>query len=273
MNPSGTRLVFQKDSYFLDITGDDEMNQIINADCIEAMKNIADQSIDMILCDLPYGTTNCKWDQVIPFDKLWEQYKRITKDNAAIVLFSQQPFTTDLINSNRKWFRYEIVWEKSRALGFLNAKRMPLRCHEVILVFYKRLPTYNPQFTVGKPYVRKDSGKAKTNLYNVKWKESSSINTGIRYPRDVIRVTGKDDGHYHPTQKPVELAEYLIKTYTNPGEVVLDNCVGSGTTCVAAIRTGRRFIGIEKDAHFAKVAQERCAKAMQNRNDIELKTA
>jgi site-specific DNA-methyltransferase (adenine-specific) len=234
------------------------MNKIINADCIEAMKAISNNTIDMILCDLPYGTTNCPWDQVIPFEQLWEQYKRIIKDNGAIVLFSQQPFTTDLINSNRKWFRYEWIWEKQRALGFLNAKKMPLRSHEVILVFYKKLPIYNPQFTKGKPYTKKENGKAKTSLYNVKWKEYSSINTGTRYPRDVIRITGKDDGHYHPTQKPVELAEYLIKTYTNPGEVVLDNCVGSGTTCVAAIRTGRRYIGIEKDIKYAEIAKRRC---------------
>ena len=243
------------------------MNKIINADCLEAMRLIDNHSVDMILCDLPYGRTNCSWDKIIAFDQLWAQYKRVIKDNGAIVLFSQQPFTTDLINSNRKWFRYEYVWEKSRAVGFLNAKRMPLRCHEIILVFYKHLPTYNPQFTKGEPYVRKDVGKSNTSLYKVKWKKTENINTGTRYPKDIIRVTGKEDGHYHPTQKPLALAEYLIKTYTNPGELVLDNCACSGTTCVAAIRTGRNYIGIEKDARYAQIAQERCAKAMKEREN------
>jgi len=248
------------------------MNKIINADCLEAMRCIDNHSVDMILCDLPYGRTNCSWDKIIAFDQLWAQYKRVIKDNGAIVLFSQQPFTTDLINSNRKWFRYEYVWEKSRAVGFLNAKRMPLRCHEIILVFYKHLPTYNPQFTKGEPYIRKDVGKSNTSLYKVKWKTTENINTGTRYPKDIIRVTGKEDGHYHPTQKPLALAEYLIKTYTNPGELVLDNCAGSGTTCVAAIRTGRNYIGIEKDVQYAQIAQERCVKAMKER-EKETETA
>lgn len=248
------------------------MNKIINADCLEAMRYIDNHSVDMILCDLPYGRTNCSWDKIIAFDQLWAQYKRVIKDNGAIVLFSQQPFTTDLINSNRKWFRYEYVWEKSRAVGFLNAKRMPLRCHEIILVFYKHLPTYNPQFTKGEPYIRKDVGKSNTSLYKVKWKTTENINTGTRYPKDIIRVTGKEDGHYHPTQKPLALAEYLIKTYTNPGELVLDNCAGSGTTCVAAIRTGRNYIGIEKDVQYAQIAQERCVKAMKER-EKETETA
>ena len=244
------------------------MNKIINADCIEAMKEIKDSSVDMILCDLPYGTTNCEWDQVIPFNQLWAAYKRVIKENGAIVLFAQQPFATDLINSNRKWFRYEWVWEKTKALGFLNAKKMPLRCHENILVFYKKLPLYNPQFSTGKPYVRKDSGRSKTSLYHMKnWQALEPIqNTGTRYPRDVLHVPSNKDARYHPTQKPLPLLEYLIKTYTNPNDLVLDNCVGSGSTAIAAIKTGRNFIAIEKSAKYAKIAQERCNEAFRQLN-------
>lgn len=238
------------------------MNHIINADCVEAMKTIKDCMVDMILCDLPYGTTNCGWDQVIPFGQLWDHYKRIIKENGAIVLFAQQPFATDLINSNRKWFRYEWIWEKTKALGFLNARKMPLRCYENILVFYKKLPLYNPQFGKGKPYVRKGSGKIETKIYHVReWKETETIiNKGTRYPRDVIHMPSNRDEKFHPTQKPVELLEYLIKTYTRPGEVVLDNCIGAGSTAIAAIRTGRQFIGIERDKRYAQIACIRCEK-------------
>jgi site-specific DNA-methyltransferase (adenine-specific) len=239
------------------------MNKLINADCIEVMKKLEDKSIDLILCDLPYGTTNCAWDIIIPFEELWGQYNRIIKDNGAILLFAQQPFATDLINSNRKNFRYEIVWEKSRAVGFLNAKKMPLRCHELVLVFYKKLPTYNPQFTPGKPYVRKDTGKSKTSLYKAHWKETTFVNTGFRYPRDVVRIVDKNEGRYHPTQKPVALAEYLIKTFTHEGETVLDNCVGSGTTAVACINTKRKYIAVEKNKEYFEIAKTRCEEALK----------
>ena len=230
-----------------------EYDYIECGDCLELMKDIPDKSIDMILCDLPYGTTKNKWDSVIPFEPLWEQYNRIIKDNGAIVLFSQMPFTADLVASNYKDFRYEWIWEKLSASGHLNATRMPMKKHENILVFYKKLPTYNPQFTEGKPYVATCSthssnyGKQKYNI--------TTINDGKRYPVDIIKFN--NDRGLHPTQKPVELLEYLIKTYTNEGEVVLDNCMGSGSTCVACINTNRHYIGFELDPQYYDIACKR----------------
>ena len=225
--------------------------------CLELMKDIPDGSIDMILCDLPYGTTKNKWDSVIPFEPLWEQYNRVIKDNGAIVLFSQMPFTVDLVASNYKDFRYEWIWEKLSASGHLNANRMPMKKHENILVFYKKLPTYNPQFTEGKPYVATYSthssnyGKQKDNI--------TTINDGKRYPVDIIKFN--NDRGLHPTQKPVELLEYLIKTYTNEGDTVLDNCMGSGSTGVACVNTGRNFIGIELDGGYFEIAKSRIEEA------------
>ena len=226
-------------------------------DCLELMRDIPDGSIDMILCDLPYGTTKNKWDSVIPFEPLWEQYNRVIKDNGAIVLFSQMPFTVDLVASNYKDFRYEWIWEKLLASGHLNANRMPMKKHENILVFYKKLPTYNPQFTEGKPYVATHSthssnyGKQKDNI--------TTINDGKRYPVDIIKFN--NDRGLHPTQKPVELLEYLIKTYTNEGDTVLDNCMGSGSTGVACVNTCRNFIGIELDGGYFEIAKSRISEA------------
>ena len=222
------------------------------------MKDIPDKSIDMILCDLPYGTTRCKWDSVIPFEPLWKQYSRIIKDNGAICLFSQMPFTAALVMSNLKMFRYEWIAEKSMATGFLNAKHMPLKCHENICVFYKKLPTYNPQMTKGKPYniKRRDCGAQYLgNFDNIETK-----NEGTRYPRDVLKDLWKpycSGKMLHPTQKPVPLLEYLIKTYTNKGETVFDNCMGSGSTGVACVNTSRNFIGIELDEKYFKIAERR----------------
>ena len=232
-----------------------EYDYIERGDCLELMKDIPDKSIDMILCDLPYGTTKNKWDSVIPFEPLWEQYNRIIKDNGAIVLFSQMPFTVDLVASNYKDFRYEWIWEKLSASGHLNANRMPMKKHENILVFYKKLPTYNPQFTEGKPYVATCSihssnyGKQKDNI--------TTINDGKRYPVDIIKFN--NDRCLHPTQKPVALLEYLIKTYTNEGEIVLDNCMGSGSTCVACVNTNRHYIGFELDPQYYDIACKRLA--------------
>ena len=232
-----------------------EYDYIERGDCLELMKDIPDKSIDMILCDLPYGTTKNKWDSVIPFEPLWEQYNRIIKDNGAIVLFSQMPFTVDLVASNYKDFRYEWIWEKLSASGHLNANRMPMKKHENILVFYKKLPTYNPQFTEGKPYVATYSthssnyGKQKDNI--------TAINDGKRYPVDIIKFN--NDRCLHPTQKPVALLEYLIKTYTNEGEIVLDNCMGSGSTCVACVNTNRHYIGFELDPQYYDIACKRLA--------------
>lgn len=228
---------------------------LLQGDCLELMKQVPDKSIDLILCDLPYGITQNKWDTVIPFDKLWAQYKRIIKDNGAILLFSQMPFGANLIMSNPKMFRYEWIWEKENSTGFLNAKKMPLKKHENILVFYKHLPTYNPQMREGfKPYTMERSGKGSSN-----YGAYSSIHTendGTRYPIDIIKFN-RDKEKLHPTQKPVALLEYLIKTYTNEGDVVLDNCMGSGSTGIACQNTNREFIGMELDEKYYKVACER----------------
>ena len=216
------------------------------------MKNIPDKSIDMILCDLPYGTTHNKWDNVIPMKPLWEQYNRIIKDHGAIVLFSQMPFGASLIMSNPKMFRYEWIWEKNQAAGFLNAKKMPLRKHENILVFYKHLPTYNPQGLIKLDEPIQEKGSANRNGKNYGVADKSFIRTHTNYPTDIITFS-KDSG-YHPTQKPVDLLEYLIKTYTNEGDTVLDNCMGSGSTGVACVNTNRDFIGMELNEEYFKIA-------------------
>ena len=216
------------------------------------MKNIPDKSIDMILCDLPYGTTHNKWDNVIPMEPLWKQYNRIIKDHGAIVLFSQMPFGASLIMSNPKMFRYEWIWEKNQAAGFLNAKKMPLRKHENILVFYKHLPTYNPQGLIKLDEPIQEKGSANRNGKNYGVADKSFIRTHTNYPTDIITFS-KDSG-YHPTQKPVDLLEYLIKTYTNEGDTVLDNCMGSGSTGVACVNTNRDFIGMELNEEYFKIA-------------------
>ena len=221
------------------------------------MKDIPNGSIDMILCDLPYGTTACKWDNVIPFEPLWAQYNRIIKENGAIVLFSQMPFTAKLTDSNIKHFRYEWVWQKEKGTGFLNANKMPLKIHENILVFYKKLPTYNPQMRTGfAPYIDKRKKKRKHSRIYGEQKQVITISNGERYPIDIVEFK-RDKEKLHPTQKPVELLEYLIKTYTNEGETVLDNCMGSGSTGVAAIKSGRKFIGMEKEIKYFEIAKRR----------------
>lgn len=222
------------------------------ADCFDAMKEIPDGVVDMILCDLPYGTTACAWDSVLPFDQLWKEYCRVTKSNAAIVLTASQPFTTALIASNYADFRYSWVWEKEQGVNFLLAKKQPLKVHEDVCVFYRTAPNYNPQMTVGKPYVsgKGTSGDVTSNVVKIQ-----TQNNGTRYPRSIQffkRQTG-----FHPTQKPVALFEYLIKTYTNESELILDNTAGSGTTAIAAINTNRKWICIEKDEDYANKAIER----------------
>ena len=235
-----------------------EMNKIYQGDCIELMKEIEGSSVDMILCDLPYGVTaRNKWDIIIPFGKMWEQYKRIIRDNGAIILTSTQPFTSMLIMSNQKMFKYEWIWEKPNGQGFLNAKKQPLRNHEQILVFYKSQPTYNPQFTEGKPYTCKQ-GKHGTN-YGKRGKdvkEVVTVNDGKRYLK-TVKLFNYDSLKLHPTQKPIALFEYLIKTYSNEGDLVLDNCVGSGTTAIACINTNRNFIGIELNKDYYEMAKKR----------------
>jgi site-specific DNA-methyltransferase (adenine-specific) len=238
-------------------------NTILLGDCLEQMNLIEDKSIDMILCDLPYGTTRCSWDEIIPFDELWEQYERVIKDNGAIVLTASQPFTTKLISSNMKMFRYEWIWKKGKHVtGFPNAKRMPMKNHENICVFYKRLPTYNPQGII--PLVqtkRKKRKKVSDIMANTDSLKNEYVTTHKNYPRSILDYS-RDSNTKHPTQKPVALFEYLIKTYTHKGEVVLDNCMGSGTTAVACLNTGRKFIGIEKDEFWYVEAMKRI-KAMK----------
>ena len=230
------------------------MIDLRQGDCLEVMKDIPDKSIDMILCDLPYGTTACKWDTVIPFEPLWEQYNRIIKDNGAIVLVGSEPFSSHLRLSNIKNYKYDWIWEKDNGTGFLNAKKMPLKKHENILVFYKKLPTYNPQMRTGfKPYKCKQ-GRHSTN-YGAYEQGHITESNGERYPIDIIEF--KKDSGLHPTQKPVALLEYLIKTYTNEGDTVLDNCMGSGSTGIASKELNRNFIGIEIDEKYYKIACER----------------
>lgn len=230
------------------------VNEIHEGDCLELMKAIPTGSVDMILCDLPYGTTQNKWDSVIPLDDLWDQYARIIKDNGAIVLTAAYPFNFAVALAGKKLFKYDLTWNKGLVTGHLNAKKMPLRQHEDVLVFYKKLPTYNPQMTIGKPYVSR-GGKHSSN-YGAQV-EVVSVNEGVRYPTSIINIPQVRVVGGHPTQKPVALFEYLIKTYTNEGETVLDNCIGSGTTAIAAINTNRNFIGIEMDAGYVQVARER----------------
>ena len=239
------------------------MIDIKQGDCLELMKDIPDESIDMILCDLPYGTTKNKWDSVIPLNKLWKSYERIIKDNGAIVLFSQMPFSAELVHSNLKLFKYEWIWQKDNGTGFLNAKKMPLKIHENILVFYKKLPLYNPQMRTGfKPYKCKQ-GRHSTN-YGAYEQGHITESNGERYPIDIIKF--KKDSGLHPTQKPVELLEYLIKTYTNENETVLDNCMGSGSTGVACVNTNRDFIGYELNEEYFNIAQNRLREAWKEKH-------
>ena len=240
-----------------------------HGDCLELMKDIPDGSVDMILCDLPYGTTACSWDTIIPFEPLWAQYKRIIKGNGAVVLTASQPFTTTLIMSNITNFRYEWIWHKNTTSGFALAKKQPMRNHENVCVFYKTQPTYNP---VKELRDMSDDSKKRMNYDFSSVKGVNQINGGIKkvqyipdskelsYPKSVQKVdniANSDNERVHPTQKPVELMEYLIKTYTNENETVLDNCMGSGTTGVACVNTNRNFIGIEKEQKYFDIAKSR----------------
>ena len=244
------------------------VNKIFNEDCLSGMKRIPSNSVDMILCDLPYGTTQCKWDSVIPFDKLWKQYERVIKDNGAIVLTACQPFTSVLIASNLKLFKYSWVWEKSKATGYLNAKKRPLSAHEDVVVFSKKTPNYFPQMGSGVPY---NKGKALrlTDVYGGQKSVLVENTDGTRYPRSVVYFkTAESEGEVvHPTQKPVALFEYLIKTYTQEGDIVLDNCIGSGTTALACFNLGRKFIGFEKNEEYAEIAEQRIDKLL-NKNQL-----
>lgn len=225
---------------------------LYNDDCLCVMQGMASRSVDMILTDLPYGTTRNKWDKPLPLDKLWTEFERIIKDRGAIVLFAQTPFDKLLGASNPKLLKYEWIWVKRQGSGHLNAKKMPLKRHENILVFYKKTPKYNPQMTEGKAYTIK-SGRASANYGEQK--SVFTVNTGTRYPTSVLEFNSEKG--FHPTQKPVVLCEYLIRTYTDEGDTVLDCCMGSGSTGVACRRLNRTFIGIEKDAEMYAIAKKR----------------
>ena len=243
-----------------------ETNKIYNEDCLIGMQRIPDKSIDAIICDLPYGITVCKWDSIIPFEPLWKEYKRVIKDNGAIVLFGSQPFTSTLVSSNIKDFKYSWVWEKSKASNFLLAKKQPLKAHEDILVFGVGGVSYYPQKTQGKPFNkgnRKNEDGIATECYNKIPNAGMEIKNedGLRNPRSVqYFVTAEHEGKFHPTQKPVALLEYLIKTYTNEGETVLDNTFGSCSTGIACLNTNRKFIGIEMDNNYFSIGVERIKK-------------
>lgn len=232
-----------------------ELNKIYNEDCLLGMTKIPDKSIDMILCDLPYGTTRNKWDSIIPLEPLWEQYERIIKDDGAIVLTAQTPFDKVLGASNLKLLRYEWIWEKNIATGHLNAKKMPRKAHENILVFYKKLPTYNPQGLIKKKEPTIRSG-GNGNGANYGRSDKDAVRVYENYPRDILKFD-VDRTTPHPTQKPVALFEYLIRTYTNEGDVVLDTCIGSGTTAVACLNTNRDYIGFELDSEYYNLAVDR----------------
>ena len=234
---------------------------LYNDDMFDVFPNIKPQSVDLLLTDFPYGTLNKKrneWDKIIDYDKFWYYVDIICKPNCAIVSTAAQPFTSVLISTNYRDFKYCLVWEKSKSTGYLNAKKQPMRSHEDIVVFYKKQPTYNPQMTVGKPY---DKGKAVRDAiqYGKQTKEVHVKNTeGTRYPRSVLYFkTAEDEGKLHPTQKPIALYEYLVKTYSNEGDTILDPCMGSGTTGIACLNTNRDFIGIERDENYYAVAEER----------------
>jgi len=234
------------------------MIKLLQGDCLERMKEIESGSVDMILADPPYGTTKCSWDSIIDLPLMWEQLKRIIKPNGAIVMTASQPFTSVLITSNLKMFKYCLVYQKTIGTSPMLAKKQPMRKHEDITVFYKKQPTYNPQMEKGKAYTDKirESGLDAING-GVRGIKKAIINKGTRYPSSVQKFSNGNNGNVHPTQKPVALMEYLIKTYTNEGETVLDFAMGSGSTGCACVNTGRSFIGIELDESYFKIAEER----------------
>ena len=237
------------------------MNTVTHGDCLEIMPTLPDKSIDMVMCDLPYGTTACKWDAIIPLEPLWKEYKRLIKDSGAIVLTAQDKFSARLMLSNEAMHRYNLVWKKNRSTGFLNANRMPLRSHEDILVFYKKLSAYNPQMQKGLPnHSRGNVVTAKNSCYGKFNVAYESNRTGdMKYPCSILPFD-REHPPIHPTQKPVALFEYLIRTYTNEGETVLDNCAGSGTTAIACIRTNRNYILIEKEQKYIDIINQRIEK-------------
>ena len=237
------------------------ITKLLQGDCLELMKKIPNNSVDMILCDLPYGTTRNKWDVIIPFEALWERYNHIIKKNGVIALFCDGLFMAELMQSNKKMWRYNLIWDKQRGSDFLNANVKPLKCHEEISIFYKKKPTYNKQLWYSTPYKLTKNGNLSDNYGNRKTAYTESLN-GARNPLSILSYS-KNGSRLHPTQKPVELCEYLIKTYTNENGVVLDNFMGSGTTGVACVNTNRNFIGMELDENYFNIAKDRIEKAKE----------
>ena len=235
---------------------------LYNNDCLIQMQSIEDKSIDMVLCDLPYGMTKNKWDSVIPFEKLWKEYHRIIKENGAIVLFGSQPFTSLLVTSNLKYFRYSLVWEKNKFSDFLNAKRKPMKVNEDILIFYKKQPTYNPQYWFSTPYTRWNTQQAvdKQTNYGSHKENIAESKDGKRLPTTVLKFN-RVERPEHPTQKPVDLLEWLIKTYSNENETILDNCMGVGSTGIACKNLKRNFIGIEIEKKYYDIALDKLTKS------------
>lgn len=242
--------ISKEDDYYMKL-------ELYHADCLEQMKYVPDHSIDMIFCDLPYGTTQNAWDTVIPLEDLWMTYNRIVKENGAIVLTASQPFTSVLVGSNIKQFKFEWIWKKTIGSGQMNIKRQPLKIHESVLVFYKKPPTYNEQKTKGKPYsiIRKESSLKESSYGKQKTHEKS--NDGFRHAQSIIEISNPRIRGGHPTEKPVSLCEYFIKVYSNEGDTVLDNCMGSGSTGEACVKLNRNFIGIEKEYEYYEMAKKR----------------
>lgn len=238
-------------------------NEIYLGDCLDVMKQIDDKSIDMILCDLPYGVTSCKWDIIIPLDLLWKEYKRIIKDRGAIVLIASNPFAANLIMSNPTWYRHEWIWQKTNGTNPMMAKFSPMKTHELILIFGKKSPQYYPRMQLGKPY---KSGKNNSTFNNQNNQKRLRLENkeGLRYPHSIQKFR-RDSQTFHSTQKPVSLFSYLIKTYSQENDLILDNCAGSGTTGIACKETNRNYILIEKDEHFYNLAKERL------KGDVNLK--
>ena len=240
--------------HIADVSG----SALFQGDCLDIMPLIPDKSVQLILADLPYGTTACKWDSILDLNLLWKQYKRIIKDNGAIVLTASQPFTTKLISSNYEMFRYEWIWEKTLFSNFALVKKQPAKLHENILVFYKKQPIYNPQMQEGKPYTDKPRKRTMGVIGDAIGMKKAIENKGERYPSSVQKYSNGNNGTQHPTQKPLELMKYLISTYSNENDMVLDNTMGSGTTCLAAKELNRKFIGIEKEPKYYEIACQRC---------------
>ena len=256
-----------------------ELNKIYNIDCLDGMNDIPDGSVDAVICDPPYevlnkGNANSQWDRLLPFDQLWKQYKRVVKPNGAIILFCQGMFTAKLMTSNPDMWRYNLIWDKQRSTGFLNANRMPLRCHEDIAVFYRELPTYNPQYVDGEPSHTRGNGEhSNDNKCYGDFRNTKETRKYDRrkYPKSIISIP-KEWGNevWHPTQKPVELIRWLVRTYTNECETVLDNCMGSGTTAIACIFENRNYIGFETNEEYWKKANERIENFLKHPRQLEL---